>query len=98
MYLGVGLHSGYGNAQRMYVKRGLIPYCAQWVKLAFSRLLSSARTMKTGRVGSKEEVDRLTEGLRKDGFRVVSNPRTTGDGYYESCLIDFEENQIEITI
>lgn len=49
-------------------------------------------------VGSKEEVDRLTEGLRKDGFRVVSNPRTTGDGYYESCLVDLEENQIEITI
>ncbi len=49
-------------------------------------------------VGSKEEVDRLTEGLRKDGFCVVSNPRTTGDGYYESCLVDLEENQIEITI
>ena len=46
----------------------------------------------------KEEVDRLTEGLRKDGFCVVSNPRTTGDGYYESCLVDLEENQIEITI
>lgn len=25
VYLGVGLHSGYGNAQRMYVKRGYIP-------------------------------------------------------------------------
>ena len=25
VYLGVGLHSGYGSAQRMYVKRGYIP-------------------------------------------------------------------------
>lgn len=48
--------------------------------------------------GSKEAVDSLTEQLRKDGYRIISNPRTTGDGYYESCLIDFEDNQIEITI
>ena len=25
VYLGVGLHSGYGSAQRMYVKRGYVP-------------------------------------------------------------------------
>ena len=25
VYLGVGLHSGYGSAQRMYIKRGYIP-------------------------------------------------------------------------
>lgn len=48
--------------------------------------------------GTKEAVDTLTERLRKDGYRIIGNPRTTGDGYYESCLIDFEENQIEITI
>ncbi len=49
-------------------------------------------------VGTKEIVDSLTERLRKDGYRIISNPRTTGDGYYESCIIDFEDNQIEITI
>ena len=49
-------------------------------------------------VGTKEMVDSLTEQLRKDGYRIISNPRTTGDGYYESCLIDLEDNQIEITI
>lgn len=49
-------------------------------------------------VGTKETVDTLTEQLKKDGYRIISNPRTTGDGYYESCLIDFEDNQIEITI
>lgn len=49
-------------------------------------------------VGTKEAVNALTEQLRRDGYRIISNPRTTGDGYYESCLIDFEDNQIEITI
>jgi lactoylglutathione lyase len=49
-------------------------------------------------VGTKEAVNTLTEQLRKDGYHIISNPRTTGDGYYESCLVDFENNQIEITI
>lgn len=49
-------------------------------------------------VGSKEAVDHLTERLKNDGFSVVSGPRTTGDGYYESCVVAFEGNQIEITV
>ena len=49
-------------------------------------------------VGSKEKVDLLTERFRKDGFEVISGPRTTGDGYYESCIVGFEGNQIEITV
>ena len=48
-------------------------------------------------VGSKERVDELTEELRTAGFEVVSGPRTTGDGYYESCIVAIEGNQIEIT-
>ena len=50
------------------------------------------------RVGSKEKVDELTVALQADGYEVVSGPRTTGDGYYESCVLDAEQNQIEITI
>ena len=49
-------------------------------------------------VGSKERVDELTSKLKADGFKVVSGPRTTGDGYYESCVVAIEGNQIEITI
>jgi len=49
-------------------------------------------------VGSKEKVDKLTEILKSDGYEVISGPRTTGDGYYESCIVGIEENQIEITI
>ena len=49
-------------------------------------------------VGSKGQVDELTERLRAAGFTVVSGPRTTGDGYYESCIVAIEGNQIEITV
>lgn len=49
-------------------------------------------------VGSKEKVDELTDILKADGYEVISGPRTTGDGYYESCVVCFEGNQIEITI
>ena len=49
-------------------------------------------------VGSKEKVDELTSQLKADGYEVLSGPRTTGDGYYESCIIDLENNQIEITV
>ncbi len=48
--------------------------------------------------GSKEAVDALTRRLSQDGYQVISGPRTTGDGYYESCILGFEGNQIEITV
>ncbi len=48
-------------------------------------------------LGSKEKVDEITARLKADGFEVVSGPRTTGDGYYESCVSVFEGNQIELT-
>ncbi len=49
-------------------------------------------------VGSKEKVDSLTAQLKEDGYEVISGPRTTGDGYYESCIVAIEGNQIEITV
>lgn len=49
-------------------------------------------------VGSAAEVDRLTELLKNDGYNVISGPRTTGDGYYESCIVAVEGNTIEITV
>jgi glyoxalase len=49
-------------------------------------------------VGSKERVDALTAQLKADGFEVVDGPRATGDGYYESAIVGFEGNLIEITI
>ena len=49
-------------------------------------------------VGSKEAVNALTERLRQDGYTVTSEPRITGDGYYESVILALEDNLIEITI
>lgn len=49
-------------------------------------------------LGSKAAVDLLTERIKNDGYEVISGPRTTGDGYYESCIIGIEGNQIEITV
>ncbi len=49
-------------------------------------------------LGSKEAVDSLTEVMKQEGYDVVSDPRTTGDGYYESCIVGIEGNQIEITV
>lgn len=49
-------------------------------------------------VGSREDVDKLTRQLRADRYEVISGPRTTGDGYYESCIVAVEGNQIEITV
>lgn len=49
-------------------------------------------------VGSKEQVDALTAKLRDDGYSVLSGPRVTGDGYYESCIQIFDGIQLEITV
>ena len=46
--------------------------------------------------GSKAEVNRITNIINKDGFKVLSEPRTTGDGYYESVVLDPDGNQVEI--
>lgn len=47
-------------------------------------------------VGSKEKVLQLTERLRKDGFTIAGEPRTSGDGYFESVVLDMDNNKIEI--
>ncbi len=48
--------------------------------------------------GSREKVDSLTAVLKNDGYKIISAPRVTGDGYYESCISDKEGNVIELTV
>ena len=50
------------------------------------------------RVGSKEKVDELTKQLVADGYALITGPRITGDGYYESCIVGFDNSLIEITV
>ena len=47
-------------------------------------------------LGSKIAVDKLTNILRNANYTIASEPRTTGDGYYESCVLDPDGNLIEI--
>lgn len=48
-------------------------------------------------VGNEDKVDSLTKRLRTDGYIIASEPRRTGDGYYEAGILDPEENYIEIS-
>jgi len=47
-------------------------------------------------VGSREKVNALTRQLQNDGYQVLSEPRVTGDNYYESVVCDPEMNRLEI--
>ena len=49
-------------------------------------------------VGDEQAVDKLTAKLEQAGYQIVSGPRWTGDGYYESCIVGLEGNLIEITV
>ena len=70
-----------------------IPHNAQDVEQQYTGIIHFAIS-----VGSKERVDQLTEELRSAGYPIVGEARTTGDGYYESVVLDPENNRIEITI
>ena len=47
---------------------------------------------------STQHVDDLTNRLVRDGFQLLDGPRWTGDGYYESVILDPENNRVEITV
>jgi lactoylglutathione lyase len=49
-------------------------------------------------LGSKQNVDDLTQKMQEDGFNILSGPRVTGDGYYESCVEGPEGNLLELTV
>ncbi len=69
-----------------------IPESANDIMKQFKGLIHFAIAVK-----SNETVDQLTEDLRNAGHKVIGEPRITGDGYYESVVLDPEENRIEIT-
>lgn len=78
-------------------------------RLELMRMASVAPTPEQGRglaqgwahlaisVGDRAEVDALTARMADEGVPVLDGPRTTGDGYYESVVLDPEGNRLEIT-
>jgi len=47
--------------------------------------------------GQRTKVDQLTEQLRSDGYKIIGEPRVTGDGFYESIVLDPDGNKVEVT-
>jgi lactoylglutathione lyase len=68
---------------------GLAPPVGPEPRVGLAHLASS--------VGSRPEADRLTAELRDAGVTVAGMPRTTGDGCYESVVLDPDGNRVEIT-
>ena len=79
-----------GTRLEIMTRPGLFDPPKSPVRTGFIHLAFSA--------GSREAVDALTAHLASDGYEVLSGPRTTGDGYYESCVVAIEGNQIELTV
>jgi len=48
-------------------------------------------------VDTQQEVDEKMQQLLKDGYKILSGPRKTGDGYYEFETLDPENNRLEVT-
>lgn len=63
-----------------------------------SATLTHGYTHMAFALGSEQAVDELTERLREGGYEILSGPRWTGDGYYETSLLGFEGINIEITV
>lgn len=70
-----------------------IPHSKNSVEEQFTGIIHLAFS-----VGSEKQVDNFTQRLKGDGFRVVDGPRRTGDGCYESAVLDPDGNRIEITV
>ena len=105
-YFGASSNAGYQNPRTDFRSYFLSFDCGARLEIMNKPLMSDTEKglNRTGYIhiafslGSKSAVDELTERLKADGYEVISGPRTTGDGYYESCIVGIEGNQIEITV
>jgi lactoylglutathione lyase len=84
----------FGTGARLEIMRTTtlspVPYAAAAQRMGLTHLAMS--------VGSEQGVDELTARLRRDGYQVLDGPRRTGDGYYESVVVDPDGNRVEITV
>jgi lactoylglutathione lyase len=82
-----------GGARLEIMQRPSVPPSKNDVDAQFTGYIHLALS-----VGSIEQVNALTARLRAEGYCVLDGPRTTGDGYYESSVLDPDGNRIEITL
>lgn len=82
-----------GGARLELMRMPTIPVSLNNIATQFTGLIHFAIS-----VGSEQAVDALTQRLHTDGYRVLDGPRRTGDGYYESVVLDPDGNRIEITV
>lgn len=99
-----------GKANNMYEnnKKGFKSYFITFTNGCRLELMESTNIKEEGnnltfgiahiafKIGSEKEVDKLTNFFKNKGFTIVGNPRTTGDGYYESIILDPEGNTIDL--
>ncbi|MEM1134642.1 MAG: VOC family protein [Bacteroidota bacterium] len=81
-----------GGARLELMQMVGIPQSKNNVHQQFTGLIHIAFELK-----SRKAVNQLTVRLREDGYQVIGEPRVTGDGYYESVILDPDDNRLEIT-
>lgn len=79
-----------GRLELMTTRSPCLPNDAGIARMGFTHLALS--------LGSEARVDELTDRLRAAGRPVLDGPRRTGDGYYESVVLDPEGNRLELTV
>jgi lactoylglutathione lyase len=106
-YLGAKVGSRYENPAKGFASRFLVFEAGARIEVMTTTSMSPVElehgahrmglTHLALAVGSESEVDRLTNRLRADGHAVLEGPRRTGDGYYETVVLDPEGNRVDLT-
>lgn len=107
-YFGASVGSKYVNSSKGFESQFLIFQSGARLELMKTSTLRPS-TYKAGAqrmgmthlalsLGSESRVDELTARLRAAGFSVEEGPRRTGDGYYESVILDPDGNRLELTV
>jgi lactoylglutathione lyase len=105
-YLGATAGGRYHNPNKQFQSRFLSFESGARIELMHSPQVEESGTAAARfgyahlaiALGSQQAVDELTARLRADGYPVLDGPRRTGDGYYESVVLDPEGNRIELTV
>ncbi len=107
-YLGASVGPKYANVAKGFESRFLSFEHGARLELMSTRTLQPLRQQPGAQrmglthlafaLGTQERVDGLTSSLRDAGFTIVDGPRRTGDGYYESVVLDPDGNRVELTM